>query len=87
MIVEKDEENEESKLPIYRHRQPCRDRRIKSRPKLTARITLINEETGHAGIKDVVSRKNAPSSQALHSLEMGEIFPEKMAQKVRRHLP
>ena len=34
MIVEKDEENEESNMPIYRHRQLQQDSRIKKQTKI-----------------------------------------------------
>ena len=65
--MKKDGENEESKLPIYWHRQPRQDRHIKSRSKSTARITHINEETGHVGIKGAVSRKSVPPPYVSHS--------------------
>ena len=87
IIVKKDEENKESKLPIYRHRQQRQDRWIEGRPKSTVGITHINEEAGRAGIKGVVSRKSALPPHTPYSSKMGEIFPEKTTQKARRHLP
>ena len=50
-----------------------------------AEITHINEETGRVGIKGTVSKKSAPLSHTSYSSKMGEIFPEKTAQKVKRH--
>ena len=86
-IMKKDGRNEESKLPIYRHRQQRQDCWIKSKPKSTTRITHINEEMVHVGIKGAVSRKRVLPPHALYSSEMRKIFPEKMAQKARHHFP
>ena len=83
----KDGGNRESKLPIYRREQLRQDRWINSRPKSTTEITRINEGMGHAGIKGAISRKSMSSPHAPYSSKMGEIFPEKTAQKARRHLP
>ena len=79
------EEMGNQSLPIYRHRQQWQNRWIKSRPKSMAGITHINEETGRVGIKGAVSKKSVPPSHEPYSSEMGEIFPEKAAQKVKRH--
>ena len=85
--MKKDGRNKESKLLIYRHRQQRQDRWMKSKPKSTAGITCINEETGRTGIKGVISRKSALPPHMSYSSEMGEIFPEKTTQKARHHFP
>ena len=51
-----------------------------------AEIILINEGAGRAGIKGAVSTKNMSPHHPPYSLEIGENFPEKTPQKVRRHL-
>ena len=79
------EEMGNQSLPIYRRGQRWQNRWIKSIPKSTAGITHINGEMGRAGIKGVVSTKSAPPPHVPSSLEMGEIFPEKTAQKARCH--
>ena len=84
--MKRNERDGESKLLIYRHRQPQQDNWIKSESQSTAEIILINEEAGLVGIKGAVSTKNVPPRHAPYPLETKEIFPKKTPQKARCHL-
>ena len=76
--MKKNERDRKPKLSIYRHGQAQQDSWIKSKSQSMAEIILIYEREGRRDIKGIVSIKDVSPPHTPYSLEMEEIFPEKM---------